>query len=117
MWPNRSDEAASTAADDDLIRLETCTDPFGPNLSEKPTSTAADDDLIRVEACTDPCGSNLSDEVASTAADDDLITVQRHTPKIVHMQDRLAENKIFLDQANHLIEFNWILGQSVFNRT
>ena len=54
MWPNRSDEAASTAADDDLIRLETCTDPFGPNLSEKPTSTAADDDLTRVETCTDP---------------------------------------------------------------
>ena len=67
--------AAVLTADDDLIRLETCTDSFGSNLSEKPTSAAADDDLIRVETCTDPCGSNLSDEVASTAADDDLITV------------------------------------------
>ena len=29
MWPNRSDEAASTAADDDYIRVETCTEPCG----------------------------------------------------------------------------------------
>ena len=29
MWPNRSDQAASTAADDDYIRVETCTKPCG----------------------------------------------------------------------------------------
>ena len=45
---NRSDEAASTAADDDLIRVETYTDPCGPNRSDEAASTAADDDLIRV---------------------------------------------------------------------
>ena len=36
----------------------------------------ADDDLIRVETCTVPCGPNRSDEAASTAADDDLISVK-----------------------------------------
>ena len=71
--PNQSDEAASTVADDDLIRVETCTDPCDPNWSDKAASTAADDDLIRVETCTDPCGPKPSDQVASTAADDDLI--------------------------------------------
>ena len=45
--PNRSQEAVSTAADDDLIRVETCTDPRGANRSEEAASTAADDDLIK----------------------------------------------------------------------
>ena len=45
--PNRSQEAVSTAADDDLIRVETCTDPCGPNRFEEAASTAADDDLIK----------------------------------------------------------------------
>ena len=36
------------AADDDLIRVETCADPCGPNQSDKAASTAADDDLIRI---------------------------------------------------------------------
>ena len=70
-----SDEAASTAADDDLIRVETCTDPCGPNRSDEAASTAADDDLIRVETCADLCGPNRSDEATSTAADDDLLFV------------------------------------------
>ena len=65
--------STSTAADDDLIRVETCTDPCGPNRSNEAASTEADDDLIRVENCTDPCGPNRSDEAASTAGDDDLI--------------------------------------------
>ena len=60
-------------ADDDQIRVETCTDPCGLNRSDEATSTAADDDQIRVETCTDPCGLNRSDEAASTAADDDQI--------------------------------------------
>ena len=36
------------AADDDLIRVETCANPCGPNRSDKAASTAADDDLIRI---------------------------------------------------------------------
>ena len=67
--------AAVLAADDDLIRAETRTDPYGPNLSDKTAGTAANDDLIRVETCTDPYGPNRSDEAASTAADDDFIRV------------------------------------------
>ena len=43
-----SDEAASTAADDDLIRVGTCTDPCGPNRSDEAASTVADDDLLFV---------------------------------------------------------------------
>ena len=39
--------SAAVLADDDLIRVETCTDPRGPNRSEEATSTAADDDLIK----------------------------------------------------------------------
>ena len=70
-----SDEAASTAADDDLIRVETCADLCGPNRSEEATSTAADNDLIKVETCTDPCGPNRSNEAASNVADDDLLFV------------------------------------------
>ena len=33
--------------------LAPCTDPCGPNWSDKAASTAADDDLYRVETCTD----------------------------------------------------------------
>ena len=73
-----SDEAASTAADDDQIRVETCTDPCGLNRSDEAASTAADDDQIRVETCTDPCGLNQSNKAASTAADDDQIKVIFH---------------------------------------
>ena len=51
----------------------------GPNWSDEAASTAADDDLIRVETCTDPCGPNRSDEAASTAADDDLIKKNPNT--------------------------------------
>ena len=40
---------------------------------KRQVSTAADDDLIRVETCTDPRGANRSEEAASTVADDDLI--------------------------------------------
>ena len=57
---------------DGLYRVETCTDPCGPNRSDEAASTAADDDLYRVETSTDPCGPNQPDEAASTAADDDL---------------------------------------------
>ena len=56
----------------ELCRVETCTDPCGPNRSDEAASTAADDDLYRVETSTDPCGPNQPDEAASTAADDDL---------------------------------------------
>ena len=38
---------------------------------KKAASTAADNDQIRVETCTDPCGLDRSDEAASTAAADD----------------------------------------------
>ena len=54
MWSYQSKEVASTAADDELIRVETCTNPCGPNRSKEAASTAADDELIRVETCTDP---------------------------------------------------------------
>ena len=47
----------------------------GLNWSDEAASTAADDDQIRVETCTDPCGLNRSDEAASTAADDDQINI------------------------------------------
>ena len=46
-------------------------------------STAADNDLIRVETCTDPCDPNRSDETASTAADDDLIRIILKTITLV----------------------------------
>ena len=72
----RSDEAASAAADDDQIRVETCTGPCGLNQSNEAASTAADDDQIRVETCTDLCGLNRSEEAASKAADDDYIQVK-----------------------------------------
>ena len=39
-----TDEAASTAADDEYIRVETCTDPCDPNQFDEAASTAADDD-------------------------------------------------------------------------
>ena len=45
-------------------------------LSDEAASTAADDDLIRVETCTDPCGLNRSDEAASAVADDDLYNLK-----------------------------------------
>ena len=45
----RSDEAASTTADDDYIRVETCTDPCGLNQYNEAASTAADDDYIQVK--------------------------------------------------------------------
>ena len=47
------------------------TDPCGLNRSNEAASTAADDDSTRNETCTDPCGLNRSNEAASTAADDD----------------------------------------------
>ena len=47
--------------------LAPCTDPCGPNWSNEAASTAADDDLYWVETCTDPCGPNWSDKAASTA--------------------------------------------------
>ena len=37
-----------SATDDILIRVETCTDPCGPNPSDEAASTAADDDLIGI---------------------------------------------------------------------
>ena len=43
-------------------------------------STAADDDQIRVETCSNPCGINRSDEAASTAADDDQMTKAKLNP-------------------------------------
>lgn len=61
-----------TAADDDLLRVETCTDQCGANRSKKSASIAADDDLLRVEICSDQCGPNRSKEAVNTAADDDL---------------------------------------------
>ena len=67
--------AAVLSAEDDLIRVETRTDPYGPNLSDETAGTAANDDLIRVETCTDPYGLNRFDEAASSAADDDFIRV------------------------------------------
>ena len=48
VGPNRSNEAASTADDDDYIRVETCTDPCGPNQSDEAAGTAADDDYIEI---------------------------------------------------------------------
>ena len=36
-----------TTADDDLYRVETCTDQCSPNLSKEATSTADDDDLFK----------------------------------------------------------------------
>ena len=65
--------AASTAADDDFIVVETCTDPCGPNTVQRAASTAADNDFIVVETCADPCGPNTVQRAASTAADDDFI--------------------------------------------
>ena len=41
-------------------------------------STAADDDYIGVETCTDPCGPNRSDEAESTTADDDYTSTKDH---------------------------------------
>ena len=49
----------------------TITDPCALNRSDEAASTAAGDDQIRVETCTGPCGLNGSDEAASTASDDD----------------------------------------------
>ena len=49
----------------------TITDPYALNRSDEAASTAAGDDQIRVETCTDPCGLNGSDEAASAASDDD----------------------------------------------
>ena len=46
--PDRSKEAASTAADDDFYRFETCTDPYGPDRFKEAASTAADDNLHRI---------------------------------------------------------------------
>ena len=37
--------AASTAADDDFIVVETCTDPRGPNTVQRAAGIAADDDF------------------------------------------------------------------------
>ena len=72
--PNTVQRAASTAADDDLIVVETWTDPCGPNTVQRAASTAADDDFIVVETCTDPCGPNTVQRAASTAADEGLQT-------------------------------------------
>ena len=49
----------------------TITDPYALNRSDEAASTAAGDDQIRVETCTDPCGLNRIDKAASTAANDD----------------------------------------------
>ena len=46
----------TAAADDDLIRVETCANSCGPRRSKEAASTAVDDELIRFETCTDPCG-------------------------------------------------------------
>ena len=54
---------------------ETCTGPCDLNWSDEAASTAADDDWIRIETCIDPCGLNRSDEAASTAADDDCTNI------------------------------------------
>ena len=43
----------------------------GEVIFKKNTTIVADDDYVRVETCTDPCGLNRSDEAASTAADYD----------------------------------------------
>ena len=55
----------------------TITDPCALNRSDEAASTAAGDDQIRVETCTDPSGLNRSNEAASTAADDDQITISK----------------------------------------
>ena len=80
------------SAGDDYIRVETCTDPCGPNRSDEAASTAADDDYIRVETCTDPCGTNRSHEAASTAADDDYM---RDDLKAEMFRIRLVGNSCF----------------------
>ena len=99
LW---SDEATSTAADDDQIRVETCTDPCGLNRSDEAASTAADDDQTRVETCTDPCGLNWIDEAASTAADDDQ---NRHPlPNIFHCT--AFKQHVLLDENQKKSEFS-----------
>ena len=47
--------------------------PCGPNTIQRAASTAADDDFIIVETCTNPCGLNKVQRAAKTAADDDFI--------------------------------------------
>ena len=71
--------STSTAAGDDFIVVETCTDPCGPNTVRSAASTAANDDFIVVKTCTDPCGPNTVRRPASTAADDDFIVVETCT--------------------------------------
>ena len=43
-------EAPITAADVDYIGVETCKDPCGPNRSDEAASTAADDDYTSTKA-------------------------------------------------------------------
>ena len=72
-----SSSAAVLAASSDRVRpygsVQVSTLIQSP--SDEAASTAADDDQTRVKTCTDPCGLNRSDEAASTAADDDQIWV------------------------------------------
>ena len=69
-----------TAADDDLLRVETCTDQCGANRSKMSASIAADDGLLRVEICSDQCGPNRSKKTTSTVADDLFKSLMLFTP-------------------------------------